>query len=67
MIDECPSMRYHPSSCALRATFARLRDGTAVPHIPSYVQRRGRSFGWICETLEGAMNIAPAPEAMTAG
>ena len=35
----------------------RLRDGTAVPHIPSYVQRRGRSFGWICETLEGGMHL----------
>jgi hypothetical protein len=35
----------------------RLRDGTAVPQIPSYVQRRGRSFGWICETLEGAMHL----------
>jgi hypothetical protein len=35
----------------------RLRDGTAVPQIPSYAQRRGRSFGWICETLEGAMHL----------
>ncbi len=35
----------------------RLRDGTAVPHIPSYVHRRGRSFGWICETLEGALHL----------
>jgi hypothetical protein len=35
----------------------RLRNGTAVPQIPSYVQRRGRSFGWIRETLEGAMHL----------
>jgi hypothetical protein len=35
----------------------RLRDGTAVPQIPSYAQRRGRSFGWIRETLEGAMHL----------
>ena len=35
----------------------RLRDGTAVPQIPSYVQCRGRSFGWIRETLEGAMHL----------
>ncbi len=35
----------------------RLRDGTAVPQIPSYVQRRGRSFGWIRETLEGPMHL----------
>ncbi len=35
----------------------RLRDGTAVPKIPSQVHRRGRSFGWICETLEGAIHL----------
>jgi len=35
----------------------RLRDGTAVPHFPSQVHRRGRSFGWICETLEGALHL----------
>jgi hypothetical protein len=40
-----------------RSPVVRLRDGTAVPHIPSYVQRRGRSFGWICETLEGPMHL----------
>ena len=42
---------------AQRSPVVRLRDGTAVPHFPSYVQRRGRSFGWICETLEGAMHL----------
>lgn len=42
---------------AERSPVVRLRDGTAVSHIPSYVQRRGRSFGWICETLEGAMHL----------
>ncbi|MGH7978413.1 MAG: hypothetical protein ACREE6_03500, partial [Limisphaerales bacterium] len=35
----------------------RLRNGVAVPQIPSYAQRRGRSFGWIRETLEGAMHL----------
>ena len=35
----------------------RLRDGTAVPHIPSMVHRRGRYFGWICETLEGSLHL----------
>jgi hypothetical protein len=40
-----------------RSPVVRLRDGTAVPQIPSYVHRRGRSFGWICETLEGAMHL----------
>jgi len=42
---------------AERSPVVRLRDGTAVPHIPSQVHRRGRSFGWICETLEGAMHL----------
>jgi hypothetical protein len=42
---------------AQRSPVVRLRDGTTVPHIPSYVQRRGRSFGWICETLEGSMHL----------
>lgn len=42
---------------ARRSPVVRLRDGTAVPHIPSQVHRRGRSFGWICETLEGALHL----------
>lgn len=42
---------------AERSPVVRLRDGTCVPHIPSSVQRRGRSFGWICETLEGGMHL----------
>jgi hypothetical protein len=55
--------RYHANllknfqQASERSPVVRLRDGTAVPHIPSYVQRRGRSFGWICETLEGAMHL----------
>jgi hypothetical protein len=40
-----------------RAPVVRLRDGTAVPKVPSHVHRRGRSFGWICETLEGALHL----------
>ena len=44
-------------AAAERSPVVRLRDGTAVPHFPSYVQRRGRSFGWICETLEGALHL----------
>ncbi len=40
-----------------RSPVVRLRDGTAVPHIPSQPYRRGRSFGWICETLEGAIHL----------
>jgi hypothetical protein len=44
-------------AAAARAPVVRLRDGTAVPHIPSHVHRRGRCFGWICETLEGALHL----------
>ncbi len=44
-------------AAANRAPVVRLRDGTAAPHIPSHVHRRGRSFGWICETLEGALHL----------
>lgn len=40
-----------------RSPVVRLRDGTAVPYIPSMVHRRGRSFGWICETLEGSLHL----------
>lgn len=40
-----------------RSPVVQLRDGTYVPHIPSHVQRRGRSFGWICETLEGEIHL----------
>jgi hypothetical protein len=42
---------------AERSPVMRLRNGTAVPHFPSHVHRRGRSFGWICETLEGALHL----------
>ena len=47
----------HFLAASARSPVVRLRDGTAVPQVPSYVQRRGRSFGWICETLEGAMHL----------
>ncbi len=47
----------HFLAASARSPVVRLRDGTAVPQIPSYVQRRGRSFGWICETLEGFMHL----------
>jgi hypothetical protein len=39
------------------APVVRLRDGTAVPQFPSHVHRRGRTFGWICQTLEGAIHL----------
>src|SRR5262249_32763624 len=44
-------------AAAQRSPVVRLRDGTAVPHFPSHVRRRGRCFGWICETLEGALHL----------
>lgn len=44
-------------AAADRAPVVQLRDGTHVPHIPSHVFRRGRSFGWITETLEGALHL----------
>ncbi|HUA39312.1 MAG TPA: hypothetical protein VMA35_13050 [Candidatus Sulfopaludibacter sp.] len=47
----------HFMAASALSPVVRLRDGMAVPQIPSYVQRRGRSFGWICETLEGAMHL----------
>ncbi len=47
-------------SAAARSPVVRLRDGTCVPHFPSHVHRRGRSFGWICETLEGALHLVIA-------
>ncbi|MGC8744229.1 MAG: hypothetical protein ACP5T0_10160 [Verrucomicrobiia bacterium] len=45
------------TKAAQRSPVVRLRDGTAVPKFPSHVNRRGRSFGWICETLEGAIHL----------
>ena len=40
-----------------RSPVVRLRDGRWIPHVPSEVHRRGRSHGWITETLEGAMHL----------
>jgi hypothetical protein len=40
-----------------RSPVVRFRDGSWAPHIPSDVHRRGRSFGWITETLEGAIHL----------
>jgi hypothetical protein len=33
----------------------RLRDGSYVPKYPSHLHQRGRSVGWIRETLEGSI------------
>ncbi len=42
---------------AVRSPVVRLRDGTYVPHFPSNVYTRGRSYGWLRETLEGAIML----------
>jgi hypothetical protein len=41
----------------VRCPVVRLQDGTAVPHFPSHQHLRGRSYGWIRETLEGAIHL----------
>ena len=53
----------------VRTPVVRLRDGTFVPKYPSELYTRGRSHGWVRETLEGAMFLpvmgllpASAPE-----
>lgn len=40
-----------------RSPIVQLRDGTWIPSVPSDVHRRGRSFGWITETLEGSIHL----------
>lgn len=41
----------------VRSPVVRLRDGTYVPTIPSNVYTRGRSYGWLRETLEGSLML----------
>ncbi|MBW1802301.1 MAG: hypothetical protein JRJ85_16425, partial [Deltaproteobacteria bacterium] len=40
-----------------RSPVVRLRDGSWIPHIPPDVHRRGRTFGWLTETLEGSIHL----------
>jgi hypothetical protein len=42
---------------AVRSPVARLRDGTYVPDFPSTPYTRGREYGWLRETLEGAIML----------
>jgi len=42
---------------SVRAPVVALRDGTYIPHVPSNVYTRGRSHGWLRETLEGAIML----------
>jgi hypothetical protein len=39
------------------APVVRLRDGTYVPKYPSRLHERGRSHGWLRETLEGSIHL----------
>ncbi|MDO8682914.1 MAG: hypothetical protein Q7N50_05470 [Armatimonadota bacterium] len=41
----------------VRAPVVGLRDGTYIPYTPSEVHRRGRSWGWISETLAGGIHF----------
>ncbi|MDO8589600.1 MAG: hypothetical protein Q7T82_21455 [Armatimonadota bacterium] len=43
------------TEATVRSPVVELRDGTFVPYTPSEVHRRGRSWGWISETLEGGI------------
>ncbi|MEK7405608.1 MAG: hypothetical protein AAB225_10920 [Acidobacteriota bacterium] len=42
---------------AVRSPVVRLRDGAYVPKFPSNVYTRGRAYGWLRETLEGAIML----------
>jgi len=42
---------------SVRSPLVRLRDGSFVPHFPSRLYLRGRDYGWIRETLEGAIHL----------
>ena len=42
---------------AVRSPVARLRDGTYVPIFPTNPYTRGRSHGWLRETLEGSIML----------
>ena len=41
----------------VRSPVVGLRDGSYIPSIPSEAHRRGRSFGWLTETLEGSIYL----------
>jgi len=41
----------------VRSSVVRLRDGSAVPHVPAHQHQNGRSYGWIRDTLEGAIHL----------
>lgn len=41
----------------VRAPVVKLRDGTYVPKFPSELYARGRTYGWLRETLEGAIHL----------
>ncbi len=61
LLDEAETYRQDILSAFIeamrRSPVVRLRDNRWIPHVPSDAHRRGRSFGWITETLEGAIHL----------
>src|SRR5271157_568195 len=47
----------HYREAAVRSPVVRLRDGTYVPDFPTTPYTRGREYGWLRETLEGAIML----------
>ncbi len=54
------SIRAAWHEASVRSPLVRLRDGSFVPHFPSRLYLRGRDYGWIRETLEGAIHLVCA-------
>lgn len=42
---------------SVRSPVVRLRDGSYIPKFPSNAYTRGRTYGWLRETLEGAIML----------
>ncbi|HOZ48943.1 MAG TPA: hypothetical protein PK468_20225, partial [Candidatus Hydrogenedentes bacterium] len=61
LVDEAEAYRRDILDAFMQATrrspVIQLRDGGWVPHVPAEVHRRGRTFGWITETLEGGIHM----------
>ena len=44
----------------VRAPVVPLRDGSWIPQVPAALHRRGRSYGWISQVLEGPLHLVCA-------
>ncbi len=59
------------TEASIRSPLVKLRDGSYIPHFPSRLYLRGRDYGWIRETLEGAIHLIctglVAPDSPEAG